>query len=46
MALKQLDLERRVSVYTVAGRHRAIACATLLNLLRAADWGFNAETQQ
>ena len=44
MALKQLDLERKVSVYTV--RHRAIACATLLNLLRAADWGFNTGTKQ
>ena len=46
MALKQLDLERKVSVYTVAGRHREIACATLLNLLRAADWGFNTGTKQ
>ncbi len=46
MALKQLDLERKVSVYTVAGRHRAIACATLFNLLRAADWGFNTGTKQ
>jgi hypothetical protein len=41
MALKQLNLVRKVSVYTIAGRHRAIACATLFNLLRAADWGFN-----
>src|ERR1700674_3666561 len=46
MALKQLNLVRKVSVYTVAGRHRAIACATLFNLLRAADWGFNAGTKQ
>src|SRR5216684_3861769 len=38
MALKQLNLVRKVSAYTVAGRHRAIACATLFNLLRAADW--------
>jgi DNA-binding transcriptional LysR family regulator len=37
--LTQLNLVRRVSVYTVAGRHRAIACAALLNMLRAADWG-------
>jgi DNA-binding transcriptional LysR family regulator len=44
--LKQLNLVRRVSVYTVAGRHRAIACATLLNMLRAADWGFDAETER
>ena len=42
--LKQLDLVRGVSVYTVAGRHRAIACATLLNMLRAADWAFDAAT--
>ena len=46
MALKQLNLVRKVSVYTVAGRHRAIACATLFNLLRAADWGFDAGTKQ
>jgi len=45
MALKQLNLVRKVSVYTVAGRHRAIACATLFNLLRAADWGFNTGTK-
>jgi len=25
-------------VYTVAGRQRGTACATLLNMLRAADW--------
>jgi DNA-binding transcriptional LysR family regulator len=37
--LKQLNLVRKVSVYTVAGRHRAIACATLFNMFRAADWG-------
>ena len=46
MALKQLNLVRKVSVYTVAGRYRAIACATLLNLLRAADWGLNTATKQ
>jgi DNA-binding transcriptional LysR family regulator len=45
MALKQLNLVRKVSVYAVAGRHRAIACATLFNLLRAADWGFNTGTK-
>jgi DNA-binding transcriptional LysR family regulator len=39
--LKQFDLARRVSVYTVAGRQRAIGCATLFNMLRAADWGFD-----
>jgi DNA-binding transcriptional LysR family regulator len=44
--LKQLNLVRRVSVYTVAGRHRAIACATLFNLLRAGDWGFEGGTTQ
>jgi len=40
--LNELNLVRRVSVYTVAGRRRAIACATLLNMLRAADWGLDA----
>ena len=44
--LKQLNLVRKVSVYTVAGRHRAIACATLFNALRAADWGFDTGTKQ
>jgi len=44
--LQQLDLVRRVSAYTVAGRHRAIACATLFNMLRAADWGFKTGTKQ
>jgi DNA-binding transcriptional LysR family regulator len=44
--LKQLNLVRKVSVYTVAGRHRAIACATLINLLRAADWGFDMGRKQ
>ena len=39
--LKQLNLVRSVSVYTVAGRQRAIACGTLFNMLRAGDWGFN-----
>ena len=46
MTLKHLNLVRKVSVYAVAGRHRAIACATLFNLLRAADWGFNTGTKQ
>jgi DNA-binding transcriptional LysR family regulator len=44
--LKELNLMRRVSVYTVAGRQRAIACATLFNMLRAADWGFNTGAKQ
>jgi DNA-binding transcriptional LysR family regulator len=44
--LKQFDLARRVSIYTVAGRQRAIGCATLLNMLRAADWGFDTGTKQ
>jgi DNA-binding transcriptional LysR family regulator len=44
--LKQLNLVRSVSAYTVAGRHRAIACATLLNMLRAADWGFHAGSER
>jgi DNA-binding transcriptional LysR family regulator len=44
--LKQLDLARPVSAYTVAGRHREIVCATLFNMLRAADWGFDTQTKQ
>jgi DNA-binding transcriptional LysR family regulator len=44
--LKQLNLVRKVSAYTVAGRHRAIACATLFNMLRAADWSFDTEAKQ
>jgi hypothetical protein len=43
--LKELNLVRRVSVYTVAGRRRSVACATLLNMLRAADWGFDTATK-
>jgi DNA-binding transcriptional LysR family regulator len=42
--LNPLNLVRRVSVYTVAGRHRTSACATLLNMLRAADWAFDTAT--
>jgi len=44
--LKQLNLARRVSVYSVVGRHRTIACSTLFNMLRAADWGFDMGTKQ
>lgn len=40
--LEGLNLSRVVSVYVVAGRRRAIACATLLNMLRAANWSFVA----
>jgi DNA-binding transcriptional LysR family regulator len=36
--LNGLDVTRTVAVYGVAGRRRATAGATLLNLLRAADW--------
>jgi DNA-binding transcriptional LysR family regulator len=46
IALKQLSLARKVSVYTVAGRHRAVVSATLFNMLRAADWGFDTGTKQ
>jgi DNA-binding transcriptional LysR family regulator len=44
--LERLNLARTVSVYTVAGRHREIACATLFNMLRAADWSFDIGTKQ
>jgi DNA-binding transcriptional LysR family regulator len=46
MPLKQLNLARSVSVYVVAGRQRASACGTLLNMLRAADWSFDTEPKQ
>jgi DNA-binding transcriptional LysR family regulator len=46
ISLERLDLVRRVSMYTVAGRQRAIACATLFNMLRAADWRFVQEAKQ
>jgi DNA-binding transcriptional LysR family regulator len=36
--LKQLDLCLTVSAYVAAGRQRGNACATLLNMLRAANW--------
>jgi DNA-binding transcriptional LysR family regulator len=39
-----LELVRTVSVYSAAGRRRGTACATLLNMLRAADWGFEPAT--
>jgi DNA-binding transcriptional LysR family regulator len=39
-----LELVRTVSVYSVAGRRRGTACATLVNMLRAADWGFESAT--
>jgi DNA-binding transcriptional LysR family regulator len=38
VGLKQLNLVRSVSVYTVAGRNRTVACATFYNMLRAASW--------
>jgi DNA-binding transcriptional LysR family regulator len=41
ISLDELNLTRRVSLYTVSGRSRATACATLLNLLRASDWDFD-----
>jgi DNA-binding transcriptional LysR family regulator len=44
--LNALNLVRKVSMYTVAGRQRTIACATLINMLRAADWGFATGTKQ
>jgi DNA-binding transcriptional LysR family regulator len=43
--LTQLRLMRRVLVYTVSGRPRAIPCATLLNMLRAVDWDFDTRTE-
>jgi len=43
--LKQLDLACKVSAI-VAGRQRAIACATLFNMLQAAECGFDTTTTQ
>ena len=43
MLLEQLDLSRKVWVYGVAGRHRAVAYATFFNMLRAADWDAEAQ---
>ena len=42
--LEGFELVRTVSVYSVAGRRRGTACATLFNMLRAADWGFESAT--
>ena len=42
--LEGLELVRTVSVYSVAGRRRGAACSTLVNMLRAADWSFEAVT--
>jgi len=36
--LNGLDLTRTVAAYCAAGRRRDAVCATLLNLLRAAEW--------
>lgn len=44
--LRRLELARTVSAYAVAGRRRAVPCATLLNLLRAADWSFDVGPAQ
>jgi DNA-binding transcriptional LysR family regulator len=38
LRIEDLGLERTVHVYGVAGRQRSPAAATLLKLLRAADW--------
>jgi DNA-binding transcriptional LysR family regulator len=38
LKLADAELSRTIAVYSVAGRARPAAAATLLNLLRAADW--------
>jgi DNA-binding transcriptional LysR family regulator len=43
--LTGLNLVRTVSVYCVAGRRRVPCCATLLNMLRAANWQFDASIE-
>lgn len=37
--LRELDVQRTVAIYTVAGRPRSREAAALLNLLRGKDWG-------
>ena len=44
--LRELNLTRVVSAYVVAGRRRSVACATLLNMLRSADWRYVAAPHQ
>jgi DNA-binding transcriptional LysR family regulator len=44
--LEQLDLVHKTFAYTIAGRRRGIACATLLNMLRAAEGGFDIEAKR
>ena len=39
-----LELVRTVSIYSVAGRRRGTVCATLINMLREANWGFEPAT--
>jgi DNA-binding transcriptional LysR family regulator len=43
--VRHWQLERDVSVYAVAGRPRSPVAATLLNLLRAADWSDFEQSQ-
>jgi DNA-binding transcriptional LysR family regulator len=38
LPLGNLDVERTVAIYSVAGRQRSREAAALLNLLRATDW--------
>jgi DNA-binding transcriptional LysR family regulator len=38
IAVNDLDLERTISLYAVAGRPRSCAASTFMKLLRAADW--------
>jgi DNA-binding transcriptional LysR family regulator len=38
MPIRDIELNRTIAVYGVAGRRRSAAASTLLNLLRAADW--------
>lgn len=45
LQLSRLDLARKVSVYVVAGRQRAVVCAALLNMLRANDWEVDMLTE-
>src|SRR3546814_12445526 len=46
ITLMHLELARTMSVYTVAGRRRSGACATLFKSMRAAAWSYDALPEQ
>jgi DNA-binding transcriptional LysR family regulator len=46
LAVRDLEVQRTVSVYGVAGRQRPPVTTTLLNLLRASEWPGSEETSK